>query len=51
MNTGHYIERCKFCNKVMSQCRCIDCNKQVIYSVCTRCSELKDNEERKCVEC
>jgi hypothetical protein len=35
--SGHFIEKCKWCGVVISQCRCADPNKSVILSVCKEC--------------
>lgn len=37
----HYIEYCKVCNKVISQCRCFSTDKLVRYGICDSC-EKKD---------
>ena len=37
---SHYIEKCKECDEVIGQCRCMDCNKSVRWSVCHKCSGL-----------
>lgn len=39
----HYIKECIKCNKVIEQCRCMDANKQIIYSICPECEEKKNN--------
>jgi len=31
---SHFIEKCRRCAKVTSQCRCIDCNKEVRLVIC-----------------
>lgn len=36
---SHYIETCKFCKTVISQCRCPDPNKVKAESVCSDCEE------------
>jgi hypothetical protein len=36
---GHYIMYCKECNKVISQCRCMDLNKTKYYAVCDECEK------------
>lgn len=35
---GHYIERCKYCDAVMGQCRCPG-PKETRYGVCSRCAK------------
>lgn len=42
MESDHYIKKCKICENVIDQCRCIDPNKRVIWSVCCRCKEIHD---------
>ena len=41
MVSGHFVEKCKECGVVISQCRCFDCNKQLILSVCDKCKEKR----------
>ena len=43
--TGHFITYCSQCNEIISQCRCMDCSKDVRFEVCDRCKEK--NEEKK----
>lgn len=38
--TGHFIEKCKFCEVIISQCRCPDLNKLIKLSVCDKCKAL-----------
>ncbi len=40
---GHFIEKCKYCGVVISQCRCMDCNKETVMSVCGKCLEKYPN--------
>lgn len=35
---GHYITYCSKCNKVIEQCRCMDCNKEKRYEICSDCA-------------
>lgn len=35
--TGHGIVLCKHCGVVIAQCRCMDCGKLTVYSVCNKC--------------
>lgn len=44
--SGHFIELCKDCGKVISQCRCPDPNKTKTYSVCKEC-QSKQQEKKK----
>jgi hypothetical protein len=42
---SHFIELCKKCGKVISQCRCMAGDKEKRYSVCKECKEKeKENE-------
>lgn len=34
---NHFIEKCKSCQTVISQCRCADHNKEVQWSLCEKC--------------
>ena len=40
-NTGHGITKCKECDRIISQCKCMDKNKPITYSVCSECFDLK----------
>jgi hypothetical protein len=40
---GHFIETCKYCDTVISQCRCPSPNKEKRVGVCNNCHEL-DND-------
>jgi len=45
---GHFIKRCHICDEVISQCRCMDCNKTKIVGVCAKCfSKPSDKEQDK----
>ena len=35
---SHFIEVCKFCGDVITQCRCPDPNKEKRYGVCVNCA-------------
>ena len=44
---SHFIKYCEVCKKIMSQCRCMACDKEVLYGLCDDCKnviqkELKD---------
>ena len=41
----HYIERCRICNDVISQCRCSSPNRIQIYGICPKCSGEEVPEE------
>lgn len=36
---AHYIERCKFCREIISQCRCSDPRKPTRFGICGDCAE------------
>ena len=40
----HFIERCKYCAVVVSQCRCIGPNKTERYVVCPKCADLLSDD-------
>lgn len=42
MNT-HYIEKCRECGVVISQCRCADKDKDVRWGICEECQEELDS--------
>lgn len=57
---GHFIERCKSCERVVGQCRCMDCNKELRWTTepCDRCSKVerlspaeKAAKESACPDC
>jgi len=37
---------CKKCEKVILECRCMDCNKSIEYIVCDECREKDDENKR-----
>lgn len=39
---SHYIKKCKICKKVISQCRCMSCNKTEIFDICNECKKIED---------
>ena len=49
---SHFIESCKKCRDVISQCRCPDASKDQRWSICGKCSQqgvevpLKEYEDR-----
>ena len=47
MRNGHFIEKCKQCNTVISQCRCMDCNKIKLFSVCEKCKIQYENDSNQ----
>lgn len=34
---GHFIENCRICKEVTSQCRCPDPNKEQRWTICDKC--------------
>jgi hypothetical protein len=36
-HTNHIIVKCRKCDILITQCRCMDKNKPVIYDVCSAC--------------
>lgn len=38
INMSHFIEKCKHCNCVITQCRCASTNKEIRWGVCEQCS-------------
>ena len=40
--SNHFIERCKKCNTVISQCRCMSQEKTQVFGVCKKCKELQE---------
>ncbi len=48
---GHFIMKCKECDKVIAQCRCPDKNKLVVYDTCDECkgSTMAVNDKGKTV--
>lgn len=34
---SHFIKKCQKCQAVISQCRCMDNNKPVIWGICGKC--------------
>ena len=41
---SHFIKYCKGCNKVMEQCRCMACNKEILYGLCDDCKKTIQEE-------
>jgi hypothetical protein len=37
----HFIEKCKCCKKIISQCRCMSMDKTVIFIICEDCKKTK----------
>lgn len=38
MPSNHYVEKCKVCLKVMSQCRCPSTVKATRWGICKECT-------------
>ncbi len=55
MSHGHFIEKCKICKIVISQCRCMATDKSERWSVCLKCSKERVTVEptlvRNCARC
>jgi hypothetical protein len=34
---SHFVIKCKYCQGIMTQCRCPDPNKPVTYDICNAC--------------
>jgi hypothetical protein len=41
---SHFIEKCSLCNVVISQCRCMTCDKETRWSTCTKCGGIPRQE-------
>lgn len=41
---NHFIERCKICNTVISQCRCSSPDKEQRWGICDKCKESNKPE-------
>lgn len=43
---SHFVEKCKVCKKVVSQCRCICCNsKEERWTVCPVCKQTEGEKK------
>ena len=40
--SGHYIETCKECGRIIGQCRCMNCDKIAKWSICEKCKAKSD---------
>ena len=53
MSHDHFIIKCKVCEGVISQCRCMSKEKSVLWQLCDKCKskeqaqEIADNLKRK----
>jgi len=47
---SHFIKICIRCGDVINQCRCMDCNKTVSYSICNQCRRETTDERDSCEE-
>lgn len=41
---GHFIVKCDTCAKVISQCRCFNPHKEIIYETCPDCLKKKQEQ-------
>jgi len=39
---SHFIEYCSDCYAVISQCRCMDCNKTIKWGQCSKCKRMEE---------
>jgi hypothetical protein len=46
-HTGHFICKCRHCDVVITQCRCPDPSKNVVYSICDKCVAKQMRKEEK----
>lgn len=44
---SHYIEICTECGTVISQCRCMTCNKTKKKGICPKCLKKQNQEKDK----
>lgn len=47
---GHYIDKCRGCDKVMGQCRCPDNNKEIRWGICDECLAIVKRERDSVVK-
>lgn len=47
----HFQVMCRYCAKVIAQCRCFDHTKQIKYSICECCKPIQDAVLREREEC
>ena len=38
---SHEIVKCSICKKIIAQCRCMDCNKEVRWEICEECQDIQ----------
>jgi hypothetical protein len=43
----HYIERCKVCGVIISQCRCPSKDKEEWLSICLECAKKEKEDKRE----
>ncbi len=46
MSCGHFIEKCRNCKDVISQCRCMG-PKETKWSLCSKCKHAQNKGEKK----
>jgi hypothetical protein len=53
MSSGHFIERCCKCDKVVLQCRCPSANKKLSHTKypCVDCQEVEDPMTKQKCKC
>jgi hypothetical protein len=44
---SHFIEKCRECGAVISQCRCPSKDKEVRFGLCDDCKEATNKEEKR----
>lgn len=38
---SHFVEKCRVCTRVLTQCRCPDPHKEVRWSICAECARVR----------
>ena len=41
----HFIEICKVCGRIISQCRCMSCDKVKKEGICDKCKEADSTRQ------
>ncbi len=47
---NHLMEKCSVCGRIIRQCRCMCCNKTVIFGICGDCSDTAASTKEMVVE-
>lgn len=42
---SHFIEKCRVCNRVITQCRRPDLNKPVRWAICSNCAQSREPKD------